>query len=64
MPYPREHVPLYRRVAKACLRGVRLAVNSLFILIMIVIPVPLLPVQPKMGKADRQNAPGEVKPKE
>ena len=64
MPFQREKAPLPQRALKACLRGLRFAVNSLFILLMIVTPVPLLPVLPKMGKADRRNVPGEVKPKE
>ncbi len=64
MPHLRKKSPLPRRVLEACLRGVRFAVKSLFVLLMIVIPVPLLPVAPKMGKSDRRNVPGEVKPKE
>ena len=50
--------------SEACLRGVRFAIKSLFVLLMIVIPVPLLPVAPKMGKTDKRNVPGQVKPKE
>lgn len=55
---------LVRRALKASLRGVLFLVRSLFVLILVVLPIPLLPVQPKMGKTDRRNVPGQVKPRE
>ena len=64
MPFPRERPPLWRRAANTCLSGLRFAVRSIFVLVMIVLPIPLLPVQPKMGRSERKDETGQLKPKE
>jgi len=64
MPLHRPRASLWRRAANACLRGCQFAVRGLFVLILLVLPIPLLPVPPRMGKPDRRNVPGQVKPRE
>ena len=60
----RSHEPLWRRATKACLRAIRVAVRLAFVLLLVALPIPLLPVRPRRGKPERHDEPGQVKPRE
>ncbi|MBI5544041.1 MAG: hypothetical protein HY901_09150 [Deltaproteobacteria bacterium] len=60
MPFVREKLPWWRLLGRFCLRLLKLFLKTVFVLLLIVIPVPVGFMKPHIPKPDRRNQPTQV----